>query len=68
MLLAPHFLVASNTDCLVAVFCTCDIYCTSVRPRERDPSSAVLSEVSYFSLILSIDSGFLSFSSPGERV
>ncbi len=30
-------------------------------PRERDPSSAVLLEVSYFSPILSIDSGFFKF-------
>ncbi len=43
------------------MFCTCDICCTSVCPRERDPSSVVLSEVSYFSLTLSIDSGFCNF-------
>ncbi|KAI3359030.1 hypothetical protein L3Q82_015432 [Scortum barcoo] len=24
------------------VLCTCGIYCTSVRPRERDPSSVAL--------------------------
>ena len=30
------------------VFCTSDIYCMSVRPRKKDPSSVVLPEVSYF--------------------
>ncbi len=67
--------ISPNSKCssnIVIVLLLCSVQvtskCTSVRRRERDPSSAVLSEFSYFSLIRPIDSGFLRFSSPAERV
>ena len=39
-----------NRYCHVVVFLISDIYCTSVCPRMKDPSSVVLPEVSQFSL------------------
>ena len=40
----------------IVLFCISDIYCMSVHPWKKDPSSMVLPEVSYFPCL-----GFLEY-------
>ncbi|KAI3367335.1 hypothetical protein L3Q82_008375 [Scortum barcoo] len=49
-----------NSACIIPymidddVLCTCGIYCTSVRPRERDPSSVALPQLKPISFLSNI--------------